>query len=239
MIRQHNGVARDRRWPVGSFLASLSERQREELLALGAISPYRRGGAILNQGVAGDSVLLLLDGVAKVFLIYGEGDESLLALRSRGEVIGEMAFVTRQPRSARVVAATDVTARVVSGADFRAFLKKWPEVHDHLTAAVIRKLHRANDRRAEFRLYTATGRLAIALSDAAEAVDDRTEDGMALGPEVTQADLAALSSVSTSVVEKCLKQWQEAGLVVRQRTVLIVTDPAVLRALAESERRNP
>jgi CRP/FNR family cyclic AMP-dependent transcriptional regulator len=239
MTQSQGGAARDELWPAGSFLAALSDPLRTELMKLGVVTAYPRGRTILSQGDSGDLVLLLLGGVVKIFLISGEGDELLLALRSRGDVIGEMAFITGEPRSARVVAATEVNARVVKPADFRAFLDRWTAAHAQLTATVIRKLHRANDRRAEFRFHTTAGRLALALSDAAEAVGSRADGGLALGSEVTQADLAALASISTSAVEKALREWEIAGLVVRRRQVLIVTDPQALRALAETERRNP
>ena len=240
MIRSNGAATRGQTWPAGSFLATLREPQLRELMQLGAVSTYARGETILNQGHPGESVLLLLRGVVKIFQISGEGDELLLALRSRGAVIGELAFVTGQPRSARVVAANDVTARAIKGADFQAFLDRFATVRNQLTAAVITKLQQANARRAEFRFYTATGRLAIAVSDAAHAVGTAHDDGgLALGPEVTQADLAGLASVSISVAERTLREWDAAGLVVRRRKVLIVTDPQALRALAENERRNP
>lgn len=239
MTRSQGTAARDDPWSAGSFLAALDETQRLELMKLGADGEYPRGHTILRQGDSSEVVLLLLRGVVKIFLISSEGDEILLALRSRGDVIGELAFITGEPRSARVVAATDVVAHVVKSADFRAYLGRRSAVRDQLAATVIHKLHRANDRRAEFRFYTTAGRLALALSDAAEAVGSRVDGGLALGPEVTQADLAALATVSRSGVEKALRQWQAAGLVVRRRKVLIVTDPQALRALTEFERRNP
>jgi CRP-like cAMP-binding protein len=228
MTRSQGTAAREEPWSAGSFLAALGETQRLELMRLGADGEYPQGHTILSQGDSSDVVLLLLRGVVKIFLISSEGD-----------VIGELAFLTGEPRSARVVAANDVLAHVVKSADFRAYLGRRSAVRDQLAATVIHKLHRANDRRAEFRFYTTAGRLALALSDAAEAVGSPVDGGLALGPEVTQADLAALAAVSRSGVEKALRQWQAAGLVVRRRKVLIVTDPQALRAVTESERRNP
>jgi len=239
MVRSDGEAARNESGPAANFVASLTDQQRKDLMRLGVVNTYPRGRTILNQGESGESVFFLLSGVVKVFLISETGGELLLALRSRGEVIGEIAFVTKEPRSARVFAATDVSARVVNGADFRAFLDRWAAVRDQLTIAVIRKLHRANDRRAESRFYTTTGRLAIALAETALAVGGSTGAGRVLGPELTQADLASLASISTSAVEKALREWEAAGLVNRQRQVLIVTDPAALRTLAEKERRNP
>ena len=223
------GDTRDTGWPGASFLAHLTGRQRAELLSRGGLRHYERGDTLMDEGAAGREVLVVLSGIVKISTISVGGHESVLAFRSRGDLIGEMAFVSGSPRSARVVAATPLDARVLSEQAFAAYLDHSPAVGCKVAAAVVRKLRAANRRRAEFTACSAKARAAAVLSETALALGSPVSGGLSIGPEITQADLASLASVSLSTFEKALHALERDGLVRRHRRALIVTDSAALR----------
>src|SRR5690348_16765629 len=64
------------------------------------------GEAICRQGEDGDSIFVLLRGVAHVHV---DDRSTAAAVLRRGDVVGELALLTGAPRSADVVAATPVT----------------------------------------------------------------------------------------------------------------------------------
>ncbi len=218
-----------RAWPSTSFIAGLSGPQLRDLLSRGTWRRYERGRTLIDEGAVGRAVLVLLDGVVKVSTISAEGHESVLGLRTRGDLIGEMAFVTRSPRSARVVAATPIEAQVLAERDFAAHLTACPAVASQVAAAVVRKLRAANERRAEFTACSATERAAVILSETALAIGRPAQGGVVIGSEVTQADLASLASISLSTFEKALQILEQNGMVERQRRELLVVDPVELR----------
>jgi CRP/FNR family cyclic AMP-dependent transcriptional regulator len=216
-------------WPAASFLAALTADQRADLLARGVERTLGRGRTLMNQGEAGESVALLLRGTVKISAISADGHEALLGLRSDGDLLGEMAVATRAPRSARVVAATEITVRVLPEREFCAYLEHWPGAAVQVTAAVVRKLRAANERRAEFQSRSAAERVAIILADTAARVGHAVPGGVSIGPEITQADLASLATVSVSTIEKVLQALERDGLVERHRRALVVVDPRALR----------
>jgi CRP/FNR family transcriptional regulator, cyclic AMP receptor protein len=226
-------------WPAASFLATLTDEQRADLLGRGAKRRLARGRTLMNQGEAGESVALLLDGTVKISAISADGHEALLGLRSVGDLLGEMAVATRGPRTARVVAATDITVRVLPEREFAGYLEQWPGAAAQVTAAVVRKLWTANERRAEFQSCTAAERVVIILSDTAELIGREVPGGVSIGPEITQADLASLATVSVSTIEKVLQSLEHDGLVERRRRALVVTDPRALRGRVGSGLVNP
>jgi CRP/FNR family cyclic AMP-dependent transcriptional regulator len=219
-------------WPIVSFLAGLSARQRADLLGRGVQRRYERGRTLLDQGTAGRAVLILCDGVVKISALSADGHESVLGLRTRGDLIGEMAFVTGAPRSARVVAATPTDARMLTESEFTAYLAAWPAAASEVTAAVVRKLRKANERRAEFLTCSAAARVAVILSETALALGHPVAGGLSIGSEITQADLASLAAVSLSTLEKVLQTLERSGLVERRRRALVITDPTRLRRQA-------
>lgn len=223
----------DLSWPAKSFLGSIGPRAGGQLLREGRERAYRRGDTILDHGDDSKHVVLVLAGLAKVVGSAAPGHESVLALRARGDLLGEMAFLTGLPRSARVAAAGTVRARLVSADVFAGFLAEHPAVATAVAETVTHRLRAANERRTEFAALAAPARIAHALADVAD-VYGRTPGGTwVVGPECTQADLASLASVSVRTVEKVLRSLEGGGLVERRRRSLVVADPQALREVKD------
>lgn len=88
------------------FLQLLDESQVDKLLAQAQLQRFGRGERIIEQGAAGDSMFILLDGEAHVF-VGVHGMDNLVATLRAGDYFGEMSLLTGEPRSATVVALTD------------------------------------------------------------------------------------------------------------------------------------
>jgi CRP/FNR family transcriptional regulator, cyclic AMP receptor protein len=219
-------------WPTATFLADLAPTLRQELLELGVEHRYVRGEVVLHQGDVGRFVVILLEGLVKVSTLSVYGDETLLSLRTRGDLLGEMGFATDSPRSARVVAATPVRATVITEAKFSHFLERHPEQAMRVAAVVARKLRRANECRAEFHSLMARARVAAILVETADTIGSPEHDGVSIGPELTQADLASLATVSLSTFEKLLQSLEQEGLVKRHRRALVIIRTDRLREIA-------
>ena len=58
--------------------------------------------------------MIIIDGYVKISAVTGDGAESLLAIRTAGDIIGELAAMDGLPRSATARAADAVIARVVT-----------------------------------------------------------------------------------------------------------------------------
>jgi CRP-like cAMP-binding protein len=63
------------------------------------------------------------------------------------------------------------------------------------------------------------------LMEVARMIGRPAAQGLTIGHEVTQADLASLASVSLRTLEKVLKDLEREGKVKRKRRTLIITDP--------------
>lgn len=73
------------------------------LLQIARKEPYRSGQRIIEQGVKDRSIFFILSGDA-----YVNRNGTNVNLRSKRDFVGEMAYVTGEPRNANVIAAGDV-----------------------------------------------------------------------------------------------------------------------------------
>ena len=154
------------RWAPDSFIATLPDAEREALLRSGALVRFGNDEVLMLQGDVGDFLYVLTEGKVKVVVAAESGAETMLAIRSRGDLVGEFALVDAKPRTATARAIGRVTARRVSRADFADFSASFPEAKDRVFRYVLGKMRATTARRAADRVWGARERLAQELYDA-------------------------------------------------------------------------
>jgi CRP/FNR family transcriptional regulator, cyclic AMP receptor protein len=224
------------RIPTDSFLGMLTDNQRNSLLGLGSNTTYRPGQTIMREGNPGNAVVIILRGLARVTVHSEDGKEVLLGFRSSGDLVGEMAVMSRRSRSrsATVAAATELLGNFIGAASFVAYLERSPQVASRVSDIIADKLRAASRRRLEYNAYPAEVRLACILAEVALTYGYAEGTAWRIGLEITQADLASLGSVSVRTIEKILRTMEGDGMVARHRRDLIITDLAALQARCRS-----
>jgi CRP-like cAMP-binding protein len=117
------------------LLASLTREQIDRIGGSGEERTFRRGTSIVRQGEKSPGLYLLLNGAAEV---RREGRS--VAKLSRGDFFGESALLLEVPRTADVVATTDVRCLVLSRWRFWGALGIDPETNRALFEETVRRL---------------------------------------------------------------------------------------------------
>jgi CPA2 family monovalent cation:H+ antiporter-2 len=110
------------------LFAGLTPEQREVLLLHFVPRTAEPGERIIRRGDAADSVYFISQGEVEVAV----ADRQIRL--GAGEVFGEMALLSGQPRSADVTALDYSTFAVLSERDFRQLLRKYPDIRAQLTS---------------------------------------------------------------------------------------------------------
>jgi len=88
---------------------------------------FPAGTVILAEGCEGNNMYVVLEGELSISL---EGQQ--LAIARPGEIIGEMALINSEIRSATVTAKTDCALASIDQASFNALLRHVPEFTLHV-----------------------------------------------------------------------------------------------------------
>ena len=192
---------------------------------------FAAGDVICREGEPGESLFVIENGLALVTLesAGAKADPALTVGRlRRGEVVGEMALLTGEPRSATVVAAVATTALELDREGFAAVVARHPGVIMNLGRIVSRRLHRTTAARRRptrgevvalvvDQRGTALAEPILAATDAASprgvAAVDLT-GALPLGPLVPTVEDRSVESAVASLDD----------LLPRHGTVLIVTE---------------
>jgi hypothetical protein len=107
-----------------------SELPPPDLMPIAAIAEehaYGDGDIIGVQGEPGESMHVIVTGDVAVVTREPDAHDREVAIRSRGEVVGEMAVITHELRIASLVARGDVRVLTISRPQFEAILRERPE----------------------------------------------------------------------------------------------------------------
>jgi CRP-like cAMP-binding protein len=110
-----------------AVLADTGRRELEALASEADEVAVPAGRTILRQGTAGRELVVLLDGEAEVLR-----DGRVVNRVGAGEVVGEIALLSRRPRTASVRTTTPARLLVLTDLAFRSFASD--ETRDELGA---------------------------------------------------------------------------------------------------------
>jgi CRP-like cAMP-binding protein len=127
------------------LLADLSSSQLEDVSGRLHPARYRQGEEIIREGEPGDEMYFIESG--RVQVVRGDGDGAmLLAEMAAGDLFGEMALLTGNPRSASVVALSNLDVWVLSQADFEELVGAYPNLALALSRLLSERLRNTDQR---------------------------------------------------------------------------------------------
>jgi transcriptional regulator with AAA-type ATPase domain/NAD-dependent dihydropyrimidine dehydrogenase PreA subunit len=97
------------------------------------------GTMILYRGDPGNSMFMILEGTVVVTLRNDEGVEYTLATLEKGDIFGEMALITGEPRTANVKALTDVRLAELYQDVFYELISEYPGLNESLLQLLARR----------------------------------------------------------------------------------------------------
>ncbi len=146
------------------IFSTLGRRDLEKLSSACLLRHYNAGESILEEGSTGLGMFLITTGRVEVFKTH-DGRKVELAVLGGGAVLGEIALLDDQPRSASAVALEDTECLLLSRERFRTLLKRRPRIAWPIVPSLARRV-----RDLQEQLLEAEHR-APALAPVADAAD--------------------------------------------------------------------
>lgn len=207
------------------MLDGVTDSPFEPLARLGRVRRFRKGTILFGEGDRSDWVAYILRGSVKASTYGDDGKETLHNVLGPDELLGDLAGIDGEPRSATVTALETVDAAVVPADEFADFLRANPDAALELLRSVARRLRSSDRRRAEFGAMDVVSRLAqllLELADRYGSPDDHDSTRIAIS--LTQEELAGWAGASREAVVKALRVLRELGLIETRRREVRILD---------------
>jgi CRP/FNR family cyclic AMP-dependent transcriptional regulator len=117
------------------LFSKLGKKGLEEVAQIADELDLAEGKVMATEGDRGREFFVLLEGQAEV----KKGDQRINTM-GEGDFFGEIALVTKMPRTATVTASTPVRVLVINERDFGALLKHSPEVGRGVAEALAERI---------------------------------------------------------------------------------------------------
>ncbi len=210
------------------LFAELEDDDLERFSRVAVPRSYPEGTRVFHEGDHSDACYIVRSGTFRVTREHPDGRAITLATLSTGDIVGELAMLDGEVRSASVeTLGGEGELLALPASDVRSLLERHPEITVKMVAALTRRLRAANERISRQSFQTVPSRVAGVLS---QLVDDEGNDGNQ--GEVTirmnQADLAQLAGTSRESVSRFLADLERSGVVRAGRGQVTILEPAKL-----------
>lgn len=214
---------------VGLF-AGLPHAERTAIAARLGAHRHPAGHTIVSQADDNNEVFFILSGTVRVTFHAETGKDVQFRDLQAGEMFGELSAIDGRPRSAEVVALSEVFLATAPAETFLEVVTAHPAIARRLfvrLAALIRSL---SDRVVEFSTLGVVNRIhgeLLRLAREHGVVDNAAR----VAPAPTHADIAARVSTRREAVSREIAGLARRGIVRSRRGVLDILDVARLEDL--------
>ena len=138
--RQHELATRLKALADIDLFASLDERERQTIAERLVHAPFARGDVMTRQGAEAHWLYIIASGQADVVWEAPTGERRVLTRLSPGSTFGEMGLMTGAPRSANVVATSDVECYRLDKSSFEDILHQRHAIADSMSHILAQRL---------------------------------------------------------------------------------------------------
>ena len=203
-----------------AIFGALDEGVRKELAQHVHRKSFAVGEPILHVGDTGHSMMIILNGTVRVALPGPKGKTVILGDLTAGELMGEVAVLDGNDRSADTTALTKCDLLVLDRRDVLSILEKRADLCLKLLDLLCARLRKSDQRMSGIAFFELSSRLAkVLLDQSAKAIRPGVKPKVSL----SQTELAGMINATRETVNRCLRNWQRQGIVdVSERWITVL-----------------
>ncbi len=213
------------------IFCDLDPEALDQLCRYAKHSTLKRGATIYAKGDPGDSLFAVISGTVKISVSSADGRSAILNLIGPGEIVGEVAVLDGQARTADCTANTNCEIFIINRREFLPFVRSQPALAMKFIELLCTRVRWTSDQVEQVILQNLPGRLASALIRLTEK--HKTEPaGRTIA--ITQQEISEMVGMTRESINKQLGAWAARKWVRLEHGAIVVLDARPLQALTEA-----
>lgn len=217
------------------FFRDFSPDERNALVARCRVAKYAAGETIFLMGDPGDSMMAVLEGSIRISVTSPAGKQIVLTIMQPGDFFGEIALLDGKERTADATTMSASVVAILYRRDVVGFLNEHPNAWPKLIEVLCERLRRTTLQISEVALLEVPIRLAKAILRFTSAERNPSDGRAADQIQLPQRELGYIVGATRESVNKCLREWQRAGLIKIDGTMIKILNRVELEVLGDSD----
>jgi len=210
------------------LLKPLTPAERQALERRCRWRSFDEGEQIIDRETQSEDVFFVISGTARVVNYSPGGREVSYDDIGPGGLFGELAALDNRPRSASVVAKTDMATASLTAAAFREVLLQHPPIAMALLRRLAEVVRESTDRIMDLSTLGAHNRIFAELLRLARESDPKAFEQHAnqarIRPVPHHVEIASRVSTARETVARVLSDLSKNGVVGRERDAMVLLD---------------
>src|SRR5712671_249675 len=214
------------------LLKCLPDALRTEITHRLRVIRAPKGRTVVEKGSGSTDVFFLLQGRAEVLLYSSSGREVCVNDIGPGDMFGEIAALDGEPRSASIVASSELLLAAMRGPDFMKCLESSPAAGIWLARKLASRSRRLTEQVFELSALNVRARIHCELLRLARTGEPRG-GAIEVRPSPTHAELASRIGTHREAVTREMQALSQANIIRHGRRSLLIVDLARLELEAQ------
>ena len=127
------------------YFSELESADKEAIARRATTRSFRKNTILISAGDESDCLFVVMSGRLKVYLADERGKEISIRIAGPGEVVGELAVLSKGPRAADVICLEDCQLSVISRSDFMECMHDHPEIAYRIIQSLVERIRTMTD----------------------------------------------------------------------------------------------
>ena len=201
----------------------LSRDEVNKLAACARPRAFARDESLFMQGQPARCLVLIRTGAVKITQISSNGNEVILWMYGRGNVLGVLSETNGESHPSTARAMEPTTALIWDCGTLQAMMEHCPRIRQNLSQVLMSRLHELEERFREVATEKVPRRLALALMRLSKHVGKKVHEGVEVS--LSREELAQMTGTTLFTISRILSQWSRQDFVESRRESVLLRDP--------------
>ena len=207
-----------------NIFTNLSDSILNEIGKLFVLREYPKGSMIILEEEYGDVLFIVKTGTIKITRVNDEGREVILSLMGSYDIVGELAIIDGEARSANVLAQEDCELYAIRSEEFLGILRNNFEISLALMEELATRIRKSDQHIEALSLSDAEHRIGVSILNLAEDMGIIRQGEVTIEHLPFQQDIANMSGTSRETVSRILKLFEDKNMLSKSGHKLIIPD---------------
>ena len=123
------------------FFTDLTDDELGVIAKITNRKDFKTGDRIFSESEDGQSIYIIKKGEVKACKVAPDGELFTLTIMKDGDIFGEMSFLDGRPRSATIIAISDLETYVIERSDFETIVDENPRIIYKIMRNIVFTIH--------------------------------------------------------------------------------------------------